>query len=73
VELHILEVMVLSEQSKTCFFVTPIGADNSAERRQAEGILQGVLIPVLADYGFQPENIVVAHKIAGPGSITDQS
>jgi hypothetical protein len=52
-----------------CFVVTPIGADESAERRYADGITDGVLKPVLEEFNLVP---LVAHRIAKAGSINSQ-
>lgn len=49
-----------------CFVVTPIGADESAERRYADGITDGVLKPILEEFNLYP---LVAHKISKTGSI----
>lgn len=52
-----------------CFVVTPIGADESAERRYADGITDGVLKPILEEFNLVPR---VAHRIAKSGSINSQ-
>lgn len=38
---------------KKCFFVTPIGDDNSDERRNSNDVLEFLLEPVCKDLGFQ--------------------
>jgi hypothetical protein len=58
-----------SDTRHTCFVITPIGSDSSPTRRDAEGILDAVIEPVLNDLKFHVE---VAHRISSPGSITNQ-
>lgn len=56
------------EEKKKCFVITPIGGDGSAIRRHIDGIIQAAIRPVL-----EPEyEVIVAHKISEPGSITKQ-
>jgi hypothetical protein len=54
---------------KTCFVVTPIGPPDSEIRRSTDGLLEATLEPILENLGFE---MVVAHKISSPGSITGQ-
>lgn len=54
---------------RVCFVVTPIGEEGSSDRRGAEGIYDGVIDPLLRDMSFE---VQVAHRIASPGSITNQ-
>jgi len=57
-------------EGKTCFVITPIGGDNTDIRREADGIIDEVLIPVLEEeLGFTVE---VAHRVDASGSITKQ-
>lgn len=57
------------EQNKEhCFIITPIGDNNDAIRRHIEGIIDASIRPALED----KYEIVVAHRISEPGSITKQ-
>ena len=58
-----------SMMNKKCFVVTPIGSDDSSIRRQADGVIDAVIEPILEDLGFET---VVAHRISSSGSITRQ-
>ncbi|SME98228.1 hypothetical protein [Pseudogulbenkiania subflava] len=60
---------VEEKDTKSCFVVTPIGADNSPTRRAADGLISAVIKPTLKEMGFEAH---VAHEIATPGSITRQ-
>lgn len=56
-----------------CFIVTPIGPDDSTIRREAEGVIDAVIVPVLTkELGFEEDNILVAHRMPNPGSINRQ-
>lgn len=54
---------------KTCFIVTPIGADDSSIRRATNGLNRSVLQPVLEEFGYI---FRVAHEISITGSIVNQ-
>lgn len=54
---------------KTCFIVTPIGADDSSTRRSAQGVIDSAIKPVLKELGYQA---LVAHEMFKIGSITTQ-
>ena len=51
-----------------CFIITPIGDDTDPIRRHIEGIIDAALRPALED----KYDLVVAHRICEPGSITKQ-
>ena len=57
------------EWDKICFVITPIGTEDSVERKHSDTILKHLLEPVLKDFGLRP---VRADKIAKPGIITKQ-
>lgn len=58
--------MESSDELKSCFIVTPIGSDDSEDRRKLDGLLVAVLRPVLKEAGYDCR---VAHEIPKPGSI----
>lgn len=58
-----------SELDKSCFVITPIGADDSLERKHADAILRHLIEPVLASHGIKA---IRADQIAKPGIITKQ-
>ena len=51
-----------------CFIITPIGDDTDPIRRHIDGIIDAALRPALED----KYDLVVAHRISEPGSITKQ-
>lgn len=55
-------------EKKRCFVITPIGGDTDPIRRHIEGIIDAAIEPAL---GGKYE-IVVAHRISTPGTITKQ-
>lgn len=57
-----------TEAKERCFIITPIGDDTDPIRRHIEGIIEAAITPALGD----KYEIVVAHKISEPGSITKQ-
>ncbi|MCG6407787.1 hypothetical protein K6U17_00755 [Vibrio fluvialis] len=59
----------MTQESRKCFVVTPIGGDSSTTRRAADGLIDSVIEPVCKDLGLE---VVVAHRIDTPGSITTQ-
>lgn len=63
------EVVQQQGYERTCFIITPVGADNSEIRRRADGVIDAVLVPVLKDMKIEP---ITPHRIANPGSITQQ-
>ena len=53
---------------KRCFIITPIGKETDPIRRHIDGIIDAAIIPALGE----KYEIVVAHKITTPGTITKQ-
>ncbi len=58
-----------TEYQKACFIITPIGDDNSAERKHADAMLRHLITPVLEQFKITP---IRADKISKPGHITKQ-
>lgn len=57
-----------TETKEKCFIITPIGDDTDPIRRHIEGIIEAAITPALGE----KYEIVVAHRISEPGSITKQ-
>lgn len=55
--------------TKNCFFITPIGKNDSPEHKKLTGIMNNILEPVLKSKDYKLE---VAHTMDTPGSINDQ-
>lgn len=51
------------------FYITPIGAENSEERKHSDMLLECVVSPVLEEFGLK---VVRADQIDKPGIITNQ-
>lgn len=61
-------IMSNAKNKDTCFVITPIGKPNEAIRRHVDGIIDAAIIPSLCD----KYEIVVAHRMWEPGTITKQ-
>lgn len=59
---------MMTEPKAKCFIITPIGDDNDPIRRHIDGVIDAAIIPALSE----KYEIVVAHRIYEPGSITKQ-
>ncbi|WP_368293879.1 hypothetical protein [Dehalobacter sp. TBBPA1] len=55
--------------SRTCFYITPIGQEDSEERNHSDLFLNSIVEPALEEFGL---NVVRADKISTPGMITSQ-
>lgn len=55
--------------SRTCFYITPIGSDDSVERKHSDLFISSLVKPALEELGL---NVVRADQIADPGMITSQ-
>lgn len=53
----------------TCFYITPIGNDDSVERKHADLFLSSIVEPALEEFNLK---VVRADKISNPGMITSQ-
>ena len=54
---------------KKCFFITPVGEDDSETRKNADGLIDNVLTDVLN--GFDME-IICSHRVNNSDTITDR-
>lgn len=61
--------VVKENRPRTCFFVTPIGSENSSDFKKMTAILNNVINPVISEFGYES---VVASDIQKIGSIGDQ-
>lgn len=52
-----------------CFVITPIGVDDSKERRSADGVYETALRPVLREMGYR---VSCPREMSDPGAITNQ-
>lgn len=59
----------ISNVEKTCFYITPIGEDSSAERKHSDMFLKHLVEPAFAKFGI---NVVRADKIGRSGLISQQ-
>lgn len=59
----------MAEDRKSCFFITPIGGEESEIRNRADQLLDHILVPVLTDqFGYE---VLRADRDPNPGSITE--
>ena len=55
--------------SKICFYITPIGEEDSEERRHSDLFLNSIVEPALEEFDLK---VVRADQIGKPGMITSQ-
>ncbi|HNO77887.1 MAG TPA: hypothetical protein PKN33_07480 [Phycisphaerae bacterium] len=58
-----------SDWQATCFYITPIGAEDSLERKHADLFYSHLVKPALSELGL---NVIRADHIGEPGMITSQ-
>ena len=58
------------EKSRSCFIITPIGDDNSDTFRKAKGVIESVIKPTLAGFGYG--DIKASYEINISGMINTQ-
>lgn len=58
--------------SKKCFVISIIGEKASEERRYADTILRGIIIPAASSAGYQEADVIRADQIDDSGMITAQ-
>lgn len=59
----------MPKDNKNCFFISPIGPENSETRRALNGILDSVIRPILKKKNYQ---VSVSNELSEAGSITNQ-
>ena len=58
-----------NQWENSCFYITPIGSDDSEERKHSDLFLSSIVEPALEDFGLK---VIRADKISNPGMITSQ-
>lgn len=62
-------VQIKSEWDKICFYIAPIGSENSEERKHSDLFLENIVSPAIEGFGFK---VVRADNISEAGMITSQ-
>lgn len=57
------------QQKKQCFVITPVGKSDSQTRKDADGLIDSIIEPVVGGMGFE---VTAAHRMPNVGSITKQ-
>lgn len=68
-DIELIAPTIKEDWESICFVLTPIGNDDSIERKHSDTILKHLLEPVFAEFKIRP---IRADKIAKPGIITKQ-
>lgn len=63
-------VATTGDWSRICFYITPIGEEDSQERQHSDLFLGSIVEPAIADLGL---TLIRADKIGKPGMITRQT
>lgn len=59
----------ITDWEKICFYITPIGAEDSTERKHSDLFMSALVEPALAELGLK---VIRADQIGEPGMITSQ-
>jgi hypothetical protein len=68
-KLHVDATQKLTDWQSICFYITPIGSDDSVERKHADLFMSSLVQPALEELGM---TVVRADQIGEPGMITSQ-
>ena len=64
-----VQIKGTSEWDKICFYIAPIGNENSEERKHSDLFLESIVSPAIEGFGFK---VIRADNISKPGMITSQ-
>src|SRR5207244_625988 len=59
----------LGDFAKVCFYITPIGDEDSEQRRHADFLMEYIIKPAVAEFGL---TVVRADQMGKPGMIGKQ-
>lgn len=63
------ELSTVSDWQKVCFYITPIGSEDSVERKHSDLFMSSLVQPALEELGL---TVIRADQIGEPGMITTQ-
>lgn len=66
---EVIQIGGTSEWDKICFYIAPIGNENSEERKHSDLFLENIVSPAIEEFGFK---VVRADNISKAGMITSQ-